>query len=177
MPEQPRNLFPEPGASASQRKRDAIDRGLESDKVNYPDPATAPLGADAEAGGEASPRQPASAGAARPESAPRPNDPSPPPALIIDKNCYSPWLDPMLERHLEEKKIRTLVVTGGETDMCVLSTVLGAVDCGFRVILVDDAICSSSDRSHDDMRRMFSERYSQQISLCPLSSVEEQLAS
>lgn len=100
-----------------------------------------------------------------------------PPARIIDKTCYSPWLDPTLERHLEEKNIRTLVVTGGETDMCVLSTVLGAVDRGFRVTLVDDAICSSSDRSHDDMRRLFSERYSQQVSLCTLSSVEEQWAS
>jgi hypothetical protein len=31
--------------------RDDIDRGGEGDKVNYPDPATAPLGTDAEAGG------------------------------------------------------------------------------------------------------------------------------
>ena len=33
----------------------------------------------------------------------------------------------------------TLVITGGETDVCVLATMLGAIDWGFRVILVMDA--------------------------------------
>lgn len=78
MVEQPRNPFPKPDAAASQQKRDAIDRGLEGDKVNYPDPATAPLGTDAEAGGEASSRQTTRGSAVRPEAAPRPNDPNPP---------------------------------------------------------------------------------------------------
>ena len=32
--------------------------------------------------------------------------------------------------------IETVVITGGETDVCVLATVLGAIDWGFRVILV-----------------------------------------
>jgi hypothetical protein len=30
----------------------------------------------------------------------------------------------------------TLVITGGETDVCVMATMLGAIDWGFRVILV-----------------------------------------
>lgn len=45
-----------PGAKANDRPttdmlRDAIDRGEAGDKVNNPDPAAAPLGTDAEAGG------------------------------------------------------------------------------------------------------------------------------
>ncbi|MHC2279292.1 hypothetical protein ACVME8_005935 [Bradyrhizobium diazoefficiens] len=36
-----------------------------------------------------------------------------------------------------------------ETDVCVLSTVLSAVDLGFRVVIVEDALCSSSDVGHD----------------------------
>ena len=43
---------------------------------------------------------------------------------------------------LDGSEVDTLVVTGGETDICVLATVLGAVDRGFRVVLVSDAICS-----------------------------------
>jgi nicotinamidase-related amidase len=31
-------------------------------------------------------------------------------------------------------------VAGGETDVCVLSTMLGAIDWGFRVILIQDAL-------------------------------------
>lgn len=96
-----------------------------------------------------------------------------PPGKIFEKSCYSPWLNPEFECELKERQAHTLVITGGETDMCVLSAVLGAVDRGLGVILVEDAICSSSDRSHDDMRRLFSERYSQQVILCPMLSVEE----
>jgi Isochorismatase family len=42
----------------------------------------------------------------------------------------------------------SLIVSGSETDVCVLATVL-AVDIGFRVIVVRDAVCSSSDEGHD----------------------------
>ena len=36
--------------------------------------------------------------------------------------------------------------------MCVLATVIGAVDHGYRVIVVvTDAVCSSSDEGHDAM--------------------------
>jgi PhnB protein len=33
----------------------------------------------------------------------------------------------------------TLILTGAETDVCVLSTALGAIDHGYRVIIVEDA--------------------------------------
>jgi nicotinamidase-related amidase len=37
----------------------------------------------------------------------------------------------------------TVITTGGETDVCVLATMLVDIDWGFRVILVTDA-CSSA---------------------------------
>ena len=37
------------------------------------------------------------------------------------------------------------IVSGSETDVCVLATVLDAVDMGYRVIIARDAVCSSSD--------------------------------
>ena len=38
-----------------------------------------------------------------------------------------------------------LVLSGAETDICVLSTALDAIDFGYRVILVEDVLCSSSE--------------------------------
>lgn len=36
----------------------------------------------------------------------------------------------------------------------MLSTLLGAVDLGFRVVIVQDALCSSSDVGHDALMTM-----------------------
>jgi nicotinamidase-related amidase len=56
-----------------------------------------------------------------------------------------------------------LVITGAETDVCVLAAVLGAVDFGYRVVLATDAICSSSDRTHDALLTRYRQRFAQQI--------------
>jgi hypothetical protein len=50
-----------------------------------------------------------------------------------------------------------------ETDVCVLSTILGAVDHGFRVIVVRDGICSSSDEGHEALLRVYHQRFTFQI--------------
>jgi nicotinamidase-related amidase len=56
----------------------------------------------------------------------------------------------------------TVIITGGETDVCVLATVLGAIDWGFRVILVTDAICSSADETHDAIMNVYLNRFGEQ---------------
>lgn len=89
-----------------------------------------------------------------------------PPATVVDKGVYSPWLGGALDAHLRDKPVDTLLVTGGETDVCVLATVLGAVDRGYRVVLARDALCSSSDTGHDATLAVFETRYSAQVALC-----------
>lgn len=84
-------------------------------------------------------------------------------AELVDKTVYSPWCEPDLDRRLRERKVDTLIVSGGETDVCVLGTVLGGVDRGYRVIVVVDALCSSSDEMHDAMLAVYRRRYGQQI--------------
>ena len=64
-----------------------------------------------------------------------------------------------------------MIVTGSETDVCVLATVLGAVDLGYRVIVVRDAICSSSDEGHDALLRVYHGRYTEQIETADAESV------
>jgi nicotinamidase-related amidase len=49
-----------------------------------------------------------------------------PPAEIVDKHVYSPWLETDLHRRLRARGIDTLVVRVGETDVCVLGIVLGS---------------------------------------------------
>ena len=49
--------------------------------------------------------------------------------------------------------------SGSETDVCVLAT----VDTAYRVVLVRDAVCSSSDAGHDALLTLYHERFSEQI--------------
>ena len=56
-----------------------------------------------------------------------------------------------------------MIITGGETDVCVLATMLGAIDWGFRVILVTDALCSSADETHDAMMNVYMNRFGEQV--------------
>lgn len=47
--------------------------------------------------------------------------------------------------------------------MCVLATMLGAIDWGFRVILVTNALCSSADETHDAMMNVYMNRFGEQV--------------
>ena len=62
-------------------------------------------------------------------------------------------------------------MTGGETDVCVLGTVLGAIDRGFRVVLVTDAICSSADQTHDALMELYHSRFSEQVEAVTMEEV------
>jgi nicotinamidase-related amidase len=86
-----------------------------------------------------------------------------PPAAVVDKHVYSPFTEPDLLKLLRERETDTLVISGAETDVCVLATVLDAVDLGFRVVLATDALCSASDKTHDALLTLYHERFSQQI--------------
>jgi nicotinamidase-related amidase len=86
-----------------------------------------------------------------------------PPAAVVDKRVYSPWFAPDLEAVLRQRAIDALVISGSETDVCVLSTVLGAVDRGYRVVLAADAVCSSSDETHDALLTLYEKRYGEQV--------------
>jgi len=88
-----------------------------------------------------------------------------PPAEVIDKPAYSAFTESALGSFLSDKGIRTLVITGAETDVCVLATVLHAVDLGFRVVIVEDALCSSFDAGHDALMTLYRNRFAEQIEL------------
>ncbi|MBV8184321.1 MAG: cysteine hydrolase [Hyphomicrobiales bacterium] len=86
-----------------------------------------------------------------------------PPASIFDKRVYSPWHGGKLHAHLRGLAADTLIISGGETDVCVLATVLGALDYGYRVVIATDALCSSSDETHDALLKLYEMRFSEQV--------------
>jgi len=96
-----------------------------------------------------------------------------PPSAVIDKPAYSAFSNPVLASLLVDKKIGTVVISGAETDVCVLSTVLSAVDLGFRVVIVEDALCSSSDVGHDALMTMYRTRFHGQVDLLTAEELAE----
>ena len=50
---------------------------------------------------------------------------------MFDKHVYSPLAGSALHIQLRDVGVNTLVITGGETDICVLATMPYAIDWGF----------------------------------------------
>ena len=86
-----------------------------------------------------------------------------PPAPVLDKRVYSPWASTPLHEVLQRGGKNTIIVSGGETEVCVLATVLGAIDLGYRVVIVTDALCSSADETHDAMLAIYHSRFGMQV--------------
>jgi nicotinamidase-related amidase len=92
-----------------------------------------------------------------------------PPATVIDKPAYSAFAESGLAAFLRDKRVNTFIITG--SDVCVLATVLDAVDLGFRTIVVEDTLCSSFDEGHDALMTLYRNRFSEQIELMTQSQV------
>ncbi|MFN7090566.1 MAG: cysteine hydrolase family protein [Allorhizobium sp.] len=86
-----------------------------------------------------------------------------PPAKIFDKMTYSPWTNGELHRALVKEGVDTIIMSGGETDVCVLAAALGAIDRGYRVVLLKDAVCSGTDQTHDASLEVLHDRFSVQV--------------
>jgi nicotinamidase-related amidase len=84
-----------------------------------------------------------------------------PPANVIDKTRYSGFMQRQLFEHLQSRAADGL------------ATVLGAVDLGYRVIGVRDAVCSSSDEGHDSLMTLYHQRYAEQIEVADAVTILE----
>ncbi|MCX5570647.1 cysteine hydrolase family protein [Kaistia nematophila] len=96
-----------------------------------------------------------------------------PPALVVDKPVYSAFLGSDLRRILMTRKADGLIITGAETDVCVLATVLDAVDLGYPVFVISDAICSSTDASHDAVVTLYRTRFYRQVQVLSTDALLE----
>jgi nicotinamidase-related amidase len=74
--------------------------------------------------------------------------------IVLDKPGFSAFEGTPLGAMLLARGIRTLVICGITTEVCVSSTVRTATDRGFRCITVRDACASSTPDLHDAALRM-----------------------
>lgn len=89
-----------------------------------------------------------------------------PPAEIIDKgSSYGGFGTPSFTHALQRRGASTLVVSGVETDVCVLSTILQAIDRGWRVVVVEDGVLGSSPDHHEAALSLFRGRFGCQIEI------------
>ncbi len=69
---------------------------------------------------------------------------------IIRKHRFSAFLDTRFETLLRMKGIKTLIITGISTPLCIESTTRDAYQRDFDVIVVEDGVATTSKTLHDN---------------------------
>ena len=87
------------------------------------------------------------------------------PGSHIDKFGHSCFDSKAMLPALQKLGATGIIVTGVETDVCVLATVLDAIDLGLRVVIVEDGVASSSPEGHVAAMNAIYPRYDQQIEI------------
>jgi nicotinamidase-related amidase len=94
-----------------------------------------------------------------------------PPAAQIDKETFSALSSPAFAATLAGLKSGPLVLSGVETDVCVLATALEAVERGHRVIVAADAVTSSSLPAHRATLDHVLPRFEHMIDIAPTAAI------
>ncbi|MCE7029984.1 cysteine hydrolase family protein [Jiella avicenniae] len=90
---------------------------------------------------------------------------------IIDKTTYSIFTPTETDGRLRAVGADTLVFSGVETDVCVLASVIDAIERGFRVVVATDALASAAEASHDRTLAHLATRLPEQIELATSSEI------
>jgi nicotinamidase-related amidase len=93
------------------------------------------------------------------------------PEQIFDKPGYSIFSNKDLHGRLRQKGVRNLIFSGVETDVCVYSSVLQAVDLGYRVVIATDAVASTEGAAHRAILDCLAPRLPEQILLFPTATI------
>lgn len=98
------------------------------------------------------------------------------PGTLIDKPTYSVFEVEGFDQRLAALGTDTLLFTGVETDVCVLASLMTAVDRGYRVVAVADALSSSSTAGHEATLRHVLTRMPDQVEIVETAAVLGALA-
>jgi nicotinamidase-related amidase len=92
-------------------------------------------------------------------------------AEICDKTTYAAFASEPFVAALARRRADTLIFSGVETDVCVLASVLAAVDRGYRVLIAGDAVASSSAAAHRAVIDTILPRFDRQIEVATIDRI------
>ncbi len=78
----------------------------------------------------------------------------PPHALKMTKHTFDCTSEPEIREAIAALGVTQFAVAGGETDVCVLQSVLGVLGMGYDVFLLEDALFSEEPNVGPALRRM-----------------------
>lgn len=93
------------------------------------------------------------------------------PDLLIDKLTYSVFESPRCEEILSGLQASTIIFSGVETDVCVLASLMSAIDRGYRVIAAADALASSSTDGHKATLKHILTRMPDQVEIASTAEI------
>jgi nicotinamidase-related amidase len=71
------------------------------------------------------------------------------------KHTYSLMAEREISTAVQQLRRSQLIVTGAETDVCVLQSVLGMLEIGYQVFLVEDCLFTAEPNDGPALRRMY----------------------
>ncbi|MFV0386922.1 isochorismatase family cysteine hydrolase [Paracoccus sp. (in: a-proteobacteria)] len=98
------------------------------------------------------------------------------PKEYLDKPTYSMFTAPDLDARLAARGADTVILTGVETDICVLATLVDAVERGLHVIAIADAMTSSDLAAHDATLSLILPRMPDQVTITDSATLMARLA-
>ena len=96
-----------------------------------------------------------------------------PPARVCDKSTHSAFNSGDFRDVVGRSGAEVLVLSGVETDVCVLGTALDAIDAGLYVVMVSDGVASSVPESHRVTLRSILPRFDEQAAVATTAEVLE----
>ena len=96
------------------------------------------------------------------------------PGTVFDKPTYSAFHSPAFIAELERRQADTLILSGVETDVCVLATLMEAVDRGYFVVMPEDALTSSDPDGHQRILDVIPRRLKSQVFRASVATILEQ---
>lgn len=90
---------------------------------------------------------------------------------VFDKATYSAFGCTGFVARLAERRPRSLILTGVETDVCILATAIQAVDQGYAVVIASDAVTSSSPAGHHAALEHVLPRLDQQVQIATTAEI------
>ena len=69
---------------------------------------------------------------------------------MVHKNLFNGFVNTGLQAVLDSLDVHTLLFTGWRTDVCISQTAIAAFYMGFRVIIAEDGVNSTSEHEHQN---------------------------